>query len=445
MAMLAFAPGGGLAQTGKAGSKAFLLDITGAIGPATSEYFRNGVEEARRQDAQLLVLRLDTPGGLDSAMREIVKGILQSAVPVASYVSPSGARAASAGTYIVYASHLAAMTPGTHLGAATPVQLGGGFAGSRKEKNGSAEEGRRKPFNASEAKAVNDAVAYIRGLAQLRGRNAEWAEKAVRTAETLTAAEAKSERVVEIIAADISDLLNQADGRTVEVEGQQVTLRTRDLSVTTIEPSLRTRILATITNPNVAYILLLIGIYGLLFEFISPGNVVPGVIGGIALLMGLYALNLMPVSYAGVGLLLLGIALMIAEALLPSFGVIGMGGIAAFAAGSLFLFRDDVPGFDLSWPVIAAVTIASAAFLVIAVAAIWRAQHRPVVTGDSVLLGSTGKVLWWVNGEGEILVGGERWAAKSTRQFGPGDHVRVAERRNLSLLVEPDPDTKPKT
>lgn len=442
--LLAFAPAGGLAQTGKAEGGAILLDIAGAIGPATSEYFSNGVNEARQRNAKLLVLRLDTPGGLDSAMREIIRDILQSPVPVLSYVSPSGARAASAGTYIVYASHLAAMAPSTHLGAATPVQLGGGFAGSSKEKDDKGEEGRRAPLNASEAKAVNDAVAYIQGLAHLRARNADWAERAVRKAETLTASEAKSERVIEIIAADVSDLLNQADGRTVTVEGQQVTLRTRDLSVTTIEPGWRTRILATITNPNIAYILMLIGIYGLLFEFMSPGSIFPGVIGGIALLIGLYALNLLPVHYAGAGLLLLGIALMIAEALLPSFGVIGMGGVVAFAVGSLLLFRGEVPGFELSWPVIATATIASAGFLIIAVAAVWRAHQRRVVTGDAALLGSAGKVLWWTNEEGEIQIEGERWAARSTSQFSPGDRVRVTERRGLRLLVEPDPGSKPK-
>lgn len=443
-ALLAFAFGPALAQRSGPADVAVLLDVNGAIGPATSEYIRDGFEEARRRQAKLIVLRLDTPGGLDAAMREIVGDILKSPIPVVSYVSPSGARAASAGTYIVYATHLAAMAPSTHLGAATPVQLGGGFGRRDNEKKDDDKKGVPSPANASEAKAINDAVAYIRGLAELRGRNTAWAEKAVREAATLTATDAQSQRVVEIIAKDLPDLLSQADGRTVTINDQQVRLNTGSLSTTAIEADWRNRILATITNPNIAYILMLIGLYGLLFEFISPGAIFPGVIGGIALLVGLYALNLLPISYAGAGLLLLGIALMLAEAFLPSFGVLGIGGVVAFAVGSLFLFRGDVPGFQLSWAVVATATIASAGFLAIALAVVWRAHRRAVVTGEAVLLRSAGQVLWWANGKGEIQVMGERWAAKSESEFTPGDRVRVLERQNLKLLVEPDPDAPPK-
>jgi membrane-bound serine protease (ClpP class) len=418
--------------------------MNGAIGPATSEYIRSGFEQARLRQATLILLRLNTPGGLDSAMRAIIGDILESPIPVISYVSPSGARAASAGTYIVYASHLAAMAPSTHLGAATPVQLGGGFGRRNNEKEGDDKNGGRAPANANEAKAINDAVAYIRGLAELRGRNATWAESAVRQAATLTSTEAQSQRVVEIVAKDLADLLSQADGRTVTIRDQQVRLQTGSLSTMEIEAGWRNRVLATITNPNIAYILLLIGLYGLLFEFISPGAILPGVIGGIALLVGLYALNLLPVSYAGAGLLLLGVALMLAEAFLPSFGALGIGGVVAFAVGSLFLFRGDVPAFQLSWAVVATATIASAGFLVVALAAVWRAHRRDVVTGEAALLRSAGKVLWWANGEGEVQVMGERWAAKSASEFTPGERVRVLGRQNLKLLVEPDSDATPK-
>ncbi|MEH2628328.1 membrane-bound serine protease (ClpP class) [Bradyrhizobium sp. AZCC 1719] len=456
VALLVFGSGAALGQSSEPANVAILLDVNGAIGPATSEYVRDGFEEARRRQAKLIVLRLNTPGGLDPSMREIVAEILRSPIPVVSYVTPSGARAASAGTYIVYATHLAAMAPSTHLGAATPVQLGGGGSGWRTDdkkdddkKDGDKKDGDKKgapsPTSAGEAKAINDAVAYIRGLAELRGRNVSWAEKAVREAATLTASEAQSQRVVEIVAKDLADLLSQADGRTVTINDQQVALHTGSLSTTAIEANWRNRILATITNPNIAYILMLIGLYGLLFEFISPGAVFPGVIGGIALLVGLYALNLLPISYAGAGLLLLGIALMIAEAFLPSFGVLGIGGVISFAVGSLFLFRGDVPGFHLSWAVVATATIASAGFLVIALAAVWRAHRRDVVTGEAALLRSAGQVLWWADGKGEVLVGGERWAAKSESEFTRGDRVRVLERQNLKLLVEPDPDAPPKS
>ncbi|ANW00631.1 NfeD family protein [Bradyrhizobium icense] len=451
VALLALGSGAALGQASEPANVAILLDVNGAIGPATSEYIRNGFEEARGRQAKLIVLRLNTPGGLDPSMREIIGEILKSPIPVVSYVSPSGGRAASAGTYIVYASHLAAMAPSTHLGAATPVQLGGGGSIWRPDdkKDDDKKDGDKKgapsPANAGEAKAINDAVAYIRGLAELRGRNASWAEKAVREAATLTASEAQSQRVIEIVAKDLSDLLSQAEGRTVTINDQQVGLHTGSLSTTAIEPDWRNRILATITNPNVAYLLMLIGLYGLLFEFISPGAVFPGVIGGIALLVGLYALNLLPISYAGAGLLLLGIALMVAEAFLPSFGVLGIGGVISFAVGSLFLFRGDVPGFQLSWPVVITATAASAGFLVIALAAAWRAHRRDVVTGEGVLLRSAGQVLWWADGKGEVLVLGERWAAKSKSEFTPGDRVRVLERQNLKLLVEPDSDAPRKS
>lgn len=425
---LAYAPSSSVAEG--VAHIAVLMDIKGAIGPATTEYVRDGFREARERSARLVILRLDTPGGLDSAMREIIQEILASRIPVAAYVSPSGARAASAGTYILYASHLAAMAPSTHLGAATPVQIGIGLRPGDQGETGKA------PVNAAEAKAINDAAAYIRGLAELRGRNADWAEKAVREAATLTATEAQSYRVIEIVAGDLPDLLRQANGRTANIAGLEVTIETDGLTITPLEANWRARVLAVITDPNVAYLLMLMGFYGLLLEFIAPGGAVPGVVGGIAILVALYALNLLPINYAGVALILLGIALMIAEAFLPSFGVVGLGGIVSFAAGSLFLFRA-APGFQISWPVVVTATAASLGFFAFALGAVWRAHRRKVVTGESALVGSTGQVLTWSAGKGEIQVLGERWRAISAAELGPGQLVRVLGRRDLTLDVGP--------
>jgi membrane-bound serine protease (ClpP class) len=420
-------------EDSRAGRTAILLDVDGAIGPATSEYLRQGFTEASERGAAFIILRMDTPGGLDTAMREIVRAILASPIPVITYVSPSGARAASAGTYILYASHLAAMAPGTNLGAATPVTLGGG--------GGEADQ--KAPQDAHMAKAVNDAAAYIRGLASLRGRNIAFAERAVREAASLPSQEALAQGVIEIVATDLKDLLTQAGGRIVIVNQQKVTLDTSGVGIVAIAPDWRARFLATITDPNIAYLLLLLGVYGLIFEFLSPGAVAPGVIGAISLLIGLFALGLLPVSYAGAGLLLVGIALMVAEAFIGSFGIIGIGGLVAFVVGSIFLFDNSVPGFSLSWPVIATATAVSAAFFLLAIGAAWRAHRRTAVTGDAALLGSAGKVVTWADGRGLIQMPGERWQARADAPLAPGQRVRVVARNDLTLIVVPDAISPP--
>jgi membrane-bound serine protease (ClpP class) len=428
---LAVAPAA-LAQGPPAAGIAVVLDIDGAIGPATAEYVHAGLAEAARRKARVVVLRLDTPGGLSSSMREIIHDILGSPVPVIAYVAPSGARAASAGTYILYASHLAAMAPSTHLGAATPVALGGGLFGSDKKDD------KKDAKSAEEAKAVNDAIAYIRSLAQLRGRNAEWAEKAVREAATLTNSEAKEQRVIELTADSLTDLLQQADGRNVRLGSRELTLATHGLKTETVAPDWRSKLLATITNPNIAYLLLLAGIYGILFEFFSPGAVLPGVIGGISLLIAAYALNLLPINYAGVGLLLLGVAMMAGEAFAPS-GALAVGGVVAFAVGSLFLFSGDAPGFELSWAVVASATAVSLALFAIALAAVWRSHRRTVATGDAALVGSAGEVVRWGEQGGEIQVKGERWRATSATPLAPGQRVRILARHDLTLVIAPEP------
>lgn len=361
------------------------LQLDGAIGPASSDYIERSLDSAAAAgDVQLILIRIDTPGGLDSSMRQIIKKIIASPVPVASYVAPSGARAASAGTYILYASHIAAMAPATNLGAATPVQLIGpealGKDKSRPDQDNAAPE-KRDRAEASENpmahKVLNDAVAYIRGLANMRGRNADWAEKAVREAASLPAEEALQLGVIDLIARDRADLLRQLDGRRVNVLGREITLHTTGAVVQDIAPDWRSELLAVITNPNIAYVLLLIGIYGLIFEFTNPGAVVPGVIGGICLLLAMFALQILPINYAGMALILLGIALMIAETFVPSVGILGFGGVAAFVIGSVILMDTDAPGFGINLGLVGGFALSSAAFFILALGMLFKSRQRP--------------------------------------------------------------------
>jgi membrane-bound serine protease (ClpP class) len=329
------------------------------------------------------------------------------------------------------------MAPGTNLGAATPVRIGGGTP--PRDREGKDEEPAADP---SERKLVNDAVAYIRSLAELRGRNADWGEEAVREAASLTALAAKEAGIVEIVANDVDDLLDQAAGRTVSVRGRSLTLDTSDLRIVAFEPDWRTRLLATITNPNVAYLLLLIGVYGIVFEFFSPGIIFSGVIGAICLLLGLFALNLLPINYAGLALIGLGIALMVAEAFTPSFGVLGIGGLIAFGIGSTMLFEGDLPQFSISvsLPVVITATLVSGALILIGGAAAVRAQRRRIVTGEPELIGSTGRVLQWTGSQGQVRVHGERWLARAEGALEPGQRVRVVGREGLVLIVSGHPD-----
>ncbi|MGE8382793.1 MAG: NfeD family protein, partial [Pseudomonas putida] len=375
--LLGITPGGQAAP-----GAVWVLGIDDAIGPASADYLVRSLDQAQAQGAQLVVIRMDTPGGLDSAMRQMIKAILASPVPVATYVAPSGARAASAGTYILYASHVAAMAPGTNLGAATPVQIGGppGAPKDDKAKGGDDETLARKQ--------VNDAAAYIRGLAQLRGRNADWAEKAVREAVSLSASEALRLNVIDQVADDLPALLRKLDGKTLEAAGQPHQLNTAGASLVEHLPDWRTRVLAVITNPSVALILIMIGVYGLLFEFMSPGSTVGGVVGGICLLLALYALQLLPVSFAGVALIVLGIAFMIAEAFLPSFGVVGFGGIVAFVVGALILIDTDAPGFGIPLALIGTLAVLSALLIGGVLGMALKARQRALVSGDAGLVGS---------------------------------------------------------
>lgn len=424
------------------GGVVVVAEVEGAIGPATVAFIDEAIVEAQRQEARLLVLRLDTPGGLDTAMRSIIKAIQASPVPVAGYVAPSGARAASAGTYILYACHVAAMAPGTNLGAATPVQIGGLGGGGQEGESAPADgddEAGQGGGSAMTKKLVNDAAAYIRGLAELRGRNADWAERAVREGASLPAADAAAIGVVDLVARDLDELLAAIDGREVSVQGTVRVLDTSDSTLVELEPDWQLRLLAIISNPNVAYILMLIGIYGLIYELANPGAVFPGTVGAVSLLLALYAFQLLPVNYAGVALILLGLALMIAEAFVPSFGALGVGGIVVFVVGSLILIDTDVPGFGLSLPLVLAVAIASALLLFFVVAMAIGSLRRPVVSGAEGLIGARGHAKVGFCGAGSVHVLGEDWGARSDRPIDAGQAVRVTGRDGLVLIVEPDP------
>jgi membrane-bound serine protease (ClpP class) len=431
---------------------ALVVELKGVIGVASAAFVARAIEKARASNAPLVIIRMDTPGGLLSATRDIISTILDSPIPVAVYVAPSGARAASAGTYITYAAHIAAMAPGTHIGAATPISLGGppGIPGDERNRPSPAPKDKSdqaEPANAGERKAINDAIAYLRTLAQLRGRNTDFAERAVRDAATMTATEAHEAKVVDLLVGSTEELLAAVDGRTVKVQGGERTLATRGLTYETLSPDWRVRLIGIVTDPNVAYLLMILGFYGILFEIWNPGFVFPGVFGGIALLMGLAALAVLPVSYAGLALIALGIALMIAEVLTPGVLVLGIGGVAAFIIGSIFLFDpEDVSfRFGVSWPVIAATAATTAAFMFLVLGLAMRARRRPVVTGIEEMIGSAGRVVEWSGTSGRVHVHGEIWQARAANQAPliAGATVRVVALDGLTAVVEPNPNAEP--
>ena len=432
-AILCFAAiGAAAALLGAAGAKALAqsiqpvvvdLRVDGIISPASAGFITQGIAQAASDKAALVVIQLDTPGGLDTSMRSIVQAILASPVPVATFVSPGGARAASAGTFILYASHIAAMTPASNLGAASPVQIGGFSPASGG-------------LDTMSTKIANDAVAYIRSLAQLRGRNIQFAESAVRDAASMTANDALKSHVIDVVAGNLDELLAKVDGREVKLAQGTVVLHTRNARIVHEAPGWRSQLLALIANPQVALVLLMVGIYGLFYEFLNPGLALPGVAGLICLLLGLYAFQLLPVNWTGVALLGLGISLMVAEAFLPSLGIVGAGGVVAFILGGLFLTDTGVPGYDLSLPFLAGVALCSAAFLIIVGTVAARAHKRPVVSGREDMIGKEGVVSSAGHDAVYADIQGESWLVRHSGGLAPGDRVRVTGMEGLTLLVE---------
>ncbi len=442
-----------------AAAPVFVMQLDGAIGPARADQVHRTLERAAQARAQLVVLQMDTPGGLDTAMRSIIKDILASPVPVAGFVAPQGARAASAGTYILYAAHIAAMAPATTVGAATPVAIGlpspGGraepparppSAGSAASSGSAAEAG----HDTLAAKRINDAAAYLRSLAQLRGRDMAWAEQAVRESVSLSAHDALARKVIDLVAADVPDLLRQLDGRVIALGGSgagagagSITLATAKAPIVAVEPDWRGRLLAVISDPSLALVLMMIGVYGLLFEFMNPGSVAPGVIGGLCLLLALWGLQMLPINYAGLGLILLGIAFFVAEAFVPSYGALGIGGIAAFAFGALLLVDSEVPGLRVPLALVIGLALASAAAVIGIAGMAAKARRRPLASGATRLLGTAGEVLEFAGGEGWALVAGERWHVRATEALLPSQRVCVTRIDGLTLEVTPVAETNP--
>jgi len=441
-----------------ADNKVVVLEIDGGIGVATSEYLAQGIHHAQENDAELVIIDMDTPGGLMGPMRDIIQEILGSSVPVATFVTPAGARADSAGTYILLASHIAAMAPTTHLGAATPVSLSGDQVTpdpvekssdqpDEEEASDDADEDgaeddvgsgpQTEPGTAMERKVLNDAVAYIRGLAERHGRNADWAEDAVRDAATLTAKDALEQNVIEFIASDHADLLAQVNGHEIEVDSETVALATENVTIEIFEPNWRIKILSAIANPEIVLLLGIIGLYGLMYEGWNPGAIVPGVVGVICLLLAAYALQVLPVNYAGLALIIVGIALMTAEAFAPSFGALGLGGIAAFVFGAIMMFDSDIPGFGISISFVIGLALAAALAIIWLVGYALKLRKRGAVTGAESIVGGIGTAMDDFTGEGKIWLEGEAWAAHSKMPVEKDQHVVVVAMDGLTLNVEP--------
>jgi len=421
--------------TTNAGKKAYLVEIDGAIGPVTQELITRGIDNAEAEGAVMVILQMNTPGGLDHSMREIIQAILDAHVPVVTYVSPQGSRAASAGTYILYASHIAAMAPATNLGAATPVQIGGMPEPPTDPAMDKGEEKGGDGKTSMERKIINDAAAYIKGLAKLRGRNEAWAEQAVRNAASLTAEDALENNVIDIVAEDLTALLKQLDGWQVNVKGRNITLDTDALIIERITPDWRSSLLAIITNPNIAYVLMLVGIYGLILEFSNPGIILPGVVGTICLLLALYAFQVLPINYAGLALLGIGLAFIISEMFVTSGGILGVGGVVAFTVGSIMLFDDEY--IAVSVPLIGGTALVTGGFMLWILKKFSTLRHRQVVSGEEYMIGRSGEVIEAFTGRGRVEIDGESWLADSRVPLSAGQKIRVDAIDKLVLKVEP--------
>ena len=438
---------GFLAGAAHADGKVVVLELRGALGVATADYLISGIEHAEATGAELVIIDMDTPGGLMAPMRDIIQAILNSSVPVATYVAPEGARADSAGTYILLASHIAAMAPTTHLGAATPVSLTGDNVTPEEDAEDATEEettddGEQPESDpqagtSMERKVLNDAIAYIRGLAERHGRNADWAEDAVRDAATLTAGEALEQNVIEFIANDHAALLEMMDGHEIEIDGETVTLETSNVVIETYEPNWRIKILSAVASPEIVLILGMIGLYGLMYEGWNPGAVIPGVVGVICLLLAAYGLQVLPVNYAGLALIIVGLALMIAEAFASSFGALGLGGVAAFVFGAIMMFDSGIPGFGISLTFVITIAILAALLVIWMVSFILKLRRRGAVSGSDSIIGGVGIAMSDFSGEGKIWLEGESWTARSRAPVTKDQEVIVKKMVGLTLEIEP--------
>ncbi len=420
----------------QAPAEVWVVELDGVVGPASADLVIRSIEDAAANGAAALVIRMDTPGGLDKSMRNMVKAILAAKIPVVTYVSPDGARAASAGTYIAYASHVAAMAPATNIGSSTPVTLAPATPSPAKPPTGEKEEKQAVPDDAMTKKMVNDAVAYLQSLAELRGRNIKWAEETVREGANLRATEALEQNVIDLVTPNLMQLLEQIDGREVSVNNRKQILATADAKVVFVETDWRHELLSIITDPTIAYGLLLVGFYGLILEFYNPGMIFPAATGIICLLLGAYGLQMLPINYAGLALILLGLGMLIAEAITPTFGVLGLGGLVAFVIGSIMLMDTDLPAYQLSLPIILGFATATASIAVFAVGMAIRARRQPVVAGPESMVGATAKVLESFQGEGRVRAFGEDWRARSNAPLAAGDEVRITAVKELVISVE---------
>jgi membrane-bound serine protease (ClpP class) len=447
--------------------------VDGPISPVTADYIERGIQESVDSGAALLILQLDTPGGLMTSTRQIVKALLNAEVPVAVHVAPPGARAASAGVFITMASHVAAMAPGTNIGAAHPVNIGGGnpFAPKEdepeKEKTGKEEkkekdegrsaegEDKEKDEDTKEAekderalddesimaqKIINDTVAFARSIAEKQGRNADWAERAVRESVSVTEKEALELNVIDIVAEGDDELLQAMDGRTVNVSGEEVTLTVADASITELPMGWRHRILMALSDPNVAYILMMLGIYGLFFELANPGVILPGVLGGIFLILAFFSFQVLPINYAGILLILVAVILFMLEVKVVSYGMLSVGGIVSLFLGSIMLFESAEPYYRLSGALVIGVTAFTALFFVVGLGLAVRAQRKKPTTGMEGLVGEKGVVTVALKPEGKIKVHGEIWTATSSETLSKGTSVRVLAAEGMILKVEEEKD-----
>ena len=441
---------GFLAGIAHADGNVVVLELRGALGVATADYITSGIEHAEATGAELVIIDMDTPGGLMAPMRDIIQAILNSSVPVATYVSPEGARADSAGTYILLASHIAAMAPTTHLGAATPVSLTGDNVTPEEDAEDASEEeadettddeeqpeADPQPGTSMERKVLNDAIAYIRGLAERHGRNADWAEDAVRDAATLTAGEALEQNVIEFIANDHTALLEMIDGHEITIDGETVTLETSSVVIETYEANWRIKILSAVASPEIVLLLGMIGLYGLMYEGWNPGAIIPGVVGVICLLLAAYGLQVLPVNYAGLALIIVGLALMTAEAFAPSFGALGLGGIAAFVFGAIMMFDSGIPGFGISLTFVITIAVLAALLVIWMVSFVLKLRRRGAVSGSDSIIGGVGTAMSDFSGEGKIWLEGESWAARTRTPVMKDQEVVVKKMIGLTLEIEP--------